>query len=582
MLGAKDILPYNEAQKKSFSKLSAALSKKLEKKAKLTRAEQGKVLAFDEMREDIAKAATERRRGVVVFKENYEMLSVNDVQGFYEQTDDENEPGKNEKAETEPAKRTKDKKKQKASTLKKKSQAMKKTISKQEPDPEQDADETDGSDSESKDGDFETELSPKGRSKPSARKKEKIQKSSRKTEEAGKPSAVRQKKGVAKSNKTASAAQKRKNARAEPKAFADSERLYRDLIERWEKALKEERSDLMPIVKQVTTSAPEFSASFTRIYQVPQLLKQTKIQIKESGLDIVAFQAMRDAIKLSYERRMAQLPDGYTPSLTKSPKRVPIVQCRVEDVEVEAKNLEGETHDTDSKLESIVADVENNSELADSKRSFSLGHLMQKDQTRTSEQPSSEIVESGDTQEEQDGVIEEEEAIEGKGEMDEAAGDTDEAKENDENGDKKKPEEPPIEKIEVNPRSVLPVWMTNPVQKPPLDGDDRSVALEAILEATILFPKDTKATPLAVAVAIEEAIWQTLEYPGDPNSQARYIFYWKKIDKVVASLADQQTLLSLGQLLLLGHFESPEEFATVDEKIFQESWRGGAVYEEKE
>jgi hypothetical protein len=64
---AKDIVPYDEGLQRGFYKPYEAVKAKVAENKKLTKGEQDKLLAINEVREDLRKKPKDRRRGYVPF-----------------------------------------------------------------------------------------------------------------------------------------------------------------------------------------------------------------------------------------------------------------------------------------------------------------------------------------------------------------------------------------------------------------------------------------------------------------------------------------------------------------------------------
>ena len=76
----KDLVTYQEGIDRGYYKVYEAVRAKAAENKKLTKGEQDKLLAINEVNEDLRKKSDERKRGVADFPEAWELLSLEDLE----------------------------------------------------------------------------------------------------------------------------------------------------------------------------------------------------------------------------------------------------------------------------------------------------------------------------------------------------------------------------------------------------------------------------------------------------------------------------------------------------------------------
>jgi hypothetical protein len=76
----KSFVPYHDAVANGVHIVTAKIQRKVDSGARRSRTEENMVRARSEVAQDLAKEPSERRRGVVDFKEGYETLNLEEVE----------------------------------------------------------------------------------------------------------------------------------------------------------------------------------------------------------------------------------------------------------------------------------------------------------------------------------------------------------------------------------------------------------------------------------------------------------------------------------------------------------------------
>ena len=84
----KQFISYEAGFREGYHKIPSTIQKKIDDEWQLTKMEEIRVRRIEEMQEDLDRPPSDRKRGVVVFPEGYELLSEQDLEDFVENQDE--------------------------------------------------------------------------------------------------------------------------------------------------------------------------------------------------------------------------------------------------------------------------------------------------------------------------------------------------------------------------------------------------------------------------------------------------------------------------------------------------------------
>jgi hypothetical protein len=560
LLQPKTFIPYEDAKKRGTHELAKAIKSKMINGKKLSKDEESARQGFEDMEEDLSMNPTERKRGVLDFKETYEMLTMNDVEELdweLERDDDSsietvldegieadesahvgeifdvvdetnldqaNSKGKVTKSGKEEAKPE--------STI-----ARKDTTIEAVKDVASDFGDEDDADAAEKDRASDETYYSERNSKEGSTKKKKNARPKLKT--AQNDELTKRKKQIKPADLT----------KREKKAFRDCEARYCPLLEKWREVLSSRNpTKLNSILKtKVLIEVEDFSPTFIETYNVSGLVKQSKILLKEMNEDLDIYNKVREAFKSTYEEKKKGIPkdlkipkssakrkqeskDSVKPGdpdaeadryvkPTSSPIRVKTEGQLLTEVAIPRRETSGSSH-TSALVAGTANSTKPNALPTVERLTFRLVDLM------------------------------------GQGPKDVAQGSASESI-----------PRAPTNAPHVTPSSasnVTPSWMIE-CTSDLLRHDQRMLALEFLLEMASTFPIDV-LNPDALARSLEFAIFESATGRKDIGEEAWLNPYWKKIHTIVACVSGKLKPGSLFQRVLGGYFKNAVDLVNLSKE----------------
>jgi len=314
--------------------------------------------------------------------------------------------------------------------------------------------------------------------------------------------------------------------------------------------------------------ADSFAASFFSEYEIPKLMKATKTVLEESGGDTSTYRRLWNKMKASYQIKVGQLPEGFKAKKgrgAKSNDTESSEKIKSEDGAPKKSIVKEESQPQGTQVERSAS----NESGPDSKDSSAatpgpLGKVPSKEPHRRSSADSEQLAKTI-----------EKSASKPKPKKFSVMDFMAKKKEN-----KSVPSSAP-DKVSTSSaggaasKKALPAWVTSPpTSEDPLEGDakreDRSFALEFLLQAAAHFPSNSRANKESIARSLEIAIYEWSESQGGDWNET----YWNKVHSIVAAITGKREIGTLVTMIIEGCFASPKSIVTLSLEELEKSFEG--------
>jgi hypothetical protein len=353
--------------------------------------------------------------------------------------------------------------------------------------------------------------------------------------------------------------------------FQENEKVFGPILQTWaDKIKKKDTSKLQAMIKQISACYTDFSVRFIELYPVPDLVKRTKVVLKEKNADLTDLVALRTKLNSFYMEEKNKVPESFKPkpkrqistgsSLKESQSRLTVnepnmstkasSQSTIGATAVMATSRPGieQPGDYKRKQEQRQSEPETNREMISAipkhdlkthasskpdkflkpeKKNFSIGNYV-----KTTLQ---EAVSASKT--------------------------------------------PVVTSRAVSVAKVIPAWITEETSLEPPTDQDRSLGLEFLRQMATCFPSGN-INAESLALSIEKAIndWSVKQSLVSPSDFAWRDAYWERVHAIVAAVCGKRNSGTLMNLLLNGDFDDPLELVGLDHKIFLDSFEGRPVF----
>jgi hypothetical protein len=379
-----------------------------------------------------------------------------------------------------------------------------------------------------------------------------------------------------KSDKKATAATKVSKPKEPSKAklkqkFQENEKVFGPILQTWaDKIKKKDTSKLQAMIKQISACYTDFSVRFIELYPVPDLVKRTKVVLKEKNADLTDLVALRTKLNSFYMEEKNKVPESFKPkpkrqistgsSLKESQSRLTVnepsmstkasSQSTIGATAVMAPSRPGieQPGDYKRKQEQRQSEPETNREMISAipkhdlkthasskpdkflkpeKKNFSIGNYV-----KTTLQ---EAVSASKT--------------------------------------------PVVTSRAVSVAKVIPAWITEETSLEPPTDQDRSLGLEFLRQMATCFPSGN-INAESLALSIEKAIndWSVKQSLVSPSDFAWRDAYWERVHAIVAAVCGKRNSGTLMNLLLNGDFDDPLELVGLEHKILLDSFEGRPIF----
>jgi hypothetical protein len=379
-----------------------------------------------------------------------------------------------------------------------------------------------------------------------------------------------------KSDKKATAATKVSKPKEPSKAklkqkFQENEKVFGPILQTWaDEIKKKDTSKLQAMIKQISACYTDFSVRFIELYPVPDLVKRTKVVLKEKNADLTDLVALRTKLNSFYMEEKNKVPESFKPkpkrqistgsSLKESQSRLTVnepnmstkasSQSTIGATAVMAPSRPGieQPGDYKRKQEQRQSEPEANREMTSAipkhdlkthasskpdkflkpeKKNFSIGNYV-----KTTLQ---EAVSASKT--------------------------------------------PVVTSRAVSVAKVIPAWITEETSLEPPTDQDRSLGLEFLRQMATCFPSGN-INAESLALSIEKAIndWSVKQSLVSPSDFAWRDAYWERVHAIVAAVCGKRNSGTLMNLLLNGDFDDPLELVGLEHKILLDSFEGRPIF----
>ena len=592
LLPSKSIIPYEKAKSKGMHQLPKAIKKKFDGNKKLSKLESDVVRGYQEMEEDLLKEPSQRRRGVMEWTEQYEMLTVKDVEQLkiadkevLEDADDELEeyPESAESKKIAAAGVVEGLMPPEAAQKPIHTDNVAQDVGSIGEIGEHESEEEDEKD-ENYDAAVESDLD-EDNLEVEAEKDESKKKRSRLSRESSTGVAeerAKKKSKVRDKEKKKKVVTEKTRKDRERKAFRKCEEDYCPLLDQWNSSLKSQNiAQLQSMLGNVLKEVEKFSPTFIETYDVSGILKRSKSVLKEAKADLAIHHEVREAFKKAYLEKKKEIPDNF--KMRKSAqfsKQAPVeaptyvkgnrdkvdrdpVSDRSRSVHVrsdEATPAEKEEVEVGKEASSDAGKptVENKNTRVPrrdcSVSSLPSGNERKKvqSQTQASIPPVGERKKFSLT------------SLMGQGSQKDVTANEDLA-----SRPIAGPHRPP-----PGAGNKKPLWMTEPWQgEKVLPHDQRMLALDFLSEMALFCPEE-KWNQDSIARSIEAAVYYHVANLQKlcPGSERWLDPYWKKVHTIVATVSGKSKPGSLLQRLLSGRFRTASDLVKLSEEEFAQEF----------
>jgi hypothetical protein len=353
--------------------------------------------------------------------------------------------------------------------------------------------------------------------------------------------------------------------------FQENEKVFGPILQTWaDKIKKKDTSKLQAMIKQISACYTDFSVRFIELYPVPDLVKRTKVVLKEKNADLTDLVALRTKLNSFYMEEKNKVPESFKPkpkrqistgsSLKESQSRLTVnepsmstkasSQSTIGATAVMAPSRPGieQPGDYKRKQEQRQSEPEANREMTSAipkhdlkthasskpdkflkpeKKNFSIGNYV-----KTTLQ---EAVSASKT--------------------------------------------PVVTSRAVSVAKVIPAWITEETSLEPPTDQDRSLGLEFLRQMATCFPSGN-INAESLALSIEKAIndWSVKQSLVSPSDFAWRDAYWERVHAIVAAVCGKRNSGTLMNLLLNGDFDDPLELVGLEHKILLDSFEGRPIF----
>jgi hypothetical protein len=353
--------------------------------------------------------------------------------------------------------------------------------------------------------------------------------------------------------------------------FQENEKVFGPILQTWaDKIKKKDTSKLQAMIKQISACYTDFSVRFIELYPVPDLVKRTKVVLKEKNADLTDLVALRTKLNSFYMEEKNKVPESFKPkpkrqistgsSLKESQSRLTVnepsmstkasSQSTIGATAVMATSRPGieQPGDYKRKQEQRQSEPETNREMISAipkhdlkthasskpdkflkpeKKNFSIGNYV-----KTTLQ---EAVSASKT--------------------------------------------PVVTSRAVSVAKVIPAWITEETSLEPPTDQDRSLGLEFLRQMATCFPSGN-INAESLALSIEKAIndWSVKQSLVSPSDFAWRDAYWERVHAIVAAVCGKRNSGTLMNLLLNGDFDDPLELVGLEHKILLDSFEGRPIF----
>jgi hypothetical protein len=369
---------------------------------------------------------------------------------------------------------------------------------------------------------------------------------------------------------TKSAAKKKKlpslkaRQRAEQQKFEDCESNYLKLIQAWERAVKErDEKKLGKIIPKLITVVENFSAPFIEEYGMAETIKEMKNLAKVKELRL----KLREAMSEVYKREKSDVPQDFKPlKQVGLAKEIQIKKEAPTQQSTEAQVTADDAKDVPNAIE-IPVNGNFDAKLSGSQDSLAAEALSLDSIVATPiKQEATATHENVEDLQQQTPPVKQEKKKFSLGGLMRTNSKQPKAEAKGNAGNVPSCDQ-------SSRRQKIPDWISEATKSETPFDENRSCALEFLLQATPFIPPSNHVNHDAIARSLEAAIFDWAQNPEDSWIEN----YWDKVHDIVASISGKREAGTLAKLIGEGRFSTPAELLKLSEDDLLCSFEGRAV-----
>jgi hypothetical protein len=361
------------------------------------------------------------------------------------------------------------------------------------------------------------------------------------------------------------------------------EDLYTRLIRRWDNAIKTENIErLRRILNEANDVVEKFCYSFMIIYDLSNIVKDTKRVLKAANEDLTQFTSLKEKMKVSFEAKRLLIPKGYVPKKLSN----------TTNTGAESKGKDMDTSNRGSKM-NVTADINskqpNESSLKNiSKSSTETSQVLSQNSSTTSMMhPYIDKV----TESKPSGMkptvprpvtsnVPKFKSLLGNIIQQQQRTSTSHGSSSNLRDETKGT---------TGAQSLvghIPVWATNPTAlEVPKHDTVRLLALEFLVQMVVNQFSDGVVNVDAMTRSLEDAVyrWAQKMVDSEPKGisnevdRSWQIIYWQKINAIVAAFCGKQERGTFYTMFLQGKFDTPDKIVNISDDKYFASFEGKVI-----